>query len=798
MIHNFLKMAWRKAVQNRLFSIINLLGLSIGLAASLATLLYVKKGLSYDTFQKNYDNIYQVCLNTSFDDIKFEKWSSAPNKVGPYLKAHLPEIRQQVRILHHDYGNLSFISTGEKHLPEKKLYYADQSILEIFDFKLNSGDIKTALSRPNTAIISKETAQRYFGVVNPIGKTINIDNSFDIEITGVFEPFEGNSHLDYNILASFETMKWASNPDAQTWSNASFETFLLLNPNTNISNLGKKIEDAISKEAPRKDRFYDVFLRPLNQVHLYSNDFTNKIDAPYGDARQINILIVLAIALLLIAAINYMNLSTARLQRSFREVGINKVLGANVGQMTLRFFAETFLFVTTGLLLSILILSISLPSLNKLTEEYMTYAFLQEKWFWSILGTIWISLILLSGAYPAINFARLSPKFMLQSVSLPKTSTSLLRKGMVVFQFTASVILIVMLVAFNQQIEFLRNKNLGFNKEHVVGVMVSNLKDKAQFDALENEIKSLSAVKQAAFVQAFPGVSTSLRTLANPKKPNESSNLYTTRTRPEIIETLDLKIIAGKTLEKKLPSDTTVQLVVNKKAVEYLGLTPEQAIGKKFNVFTEYGDEIVGVVEDFHFQSLHQQIVPFAFHNARTESYTYLMVRLNTNDILQNMASLEKTYKKVIPNSAFEYVFLNDHIDNLYTSEKRIAKVVSIFAILAIFVACLGLFGLTTFSAEVRTKEIGIRKTLGANVINIVNLLARDFMALVMLALLFATPIAYYFINTWLQNFAYHVPISWSMFLFAGVLVIILALFTISYQAIKAAMANPIHSLKSE
>ncbi|MCU0325770.1 MAG: ABC transporter permease [Spirosomaceae bacterium] len=798
MIRNYLKIALRNALKNRTFSLINLLGLAIGLAASMATLLFVKKGLSYDTFQKNYDNIYQVCLNTSFDDKNFEKWSSAPNKVGPYLKANLPEIKQQARILHHEFGKLAFISTGENNLSEKKLYYADPSILEIFDFKLTQGNIKTALLRPNTAILSKATAEKYFGNVNPIGKTLKVDNAFDIEVTGVFDDFAGDSHLDYNILASFETMKWAANPQGQTWSNASFETFLLLGDNANIANLEKKIEATISKERPRKDRFYDVFLRPLSQVHLYSTDFTNKIDAPYGDSQQTNILIALTIALLLIAAINYMNLSTARLQRSFREVGINKALGANFGQMIQRFYAETFLFVTAGLLLSIVLLSSLLPFINELTEENLTLNFLQEPWFWLILGGIWISIIVLAGAYPAMTFSRYSPKFMIQSANQPKTSTSVFRKGLVVFQFTASIVLIVMVIAFQLQINFLRNKNLGFKSEQVVGIMVSSLKDKEQFDALENEIKRSSVVKQAAFVQSFPGVSTSLRTLPNPKNPNEGSNLYTARTRPEIIETLGIRLIAGTTVPKKQPGDTTVQVVVNKTAVDYMGLTPTQALGKKIKVFTEYGDEIVGVVEDFHFQSMHEKIVPFAFHNARTENFSYLMVRLNSDDLLKNMAVLEDTYKRMVPSSAFEYVFLDDHLDNLYKSEKRISKVISLFAGLAIFVACLGLFGLATFSAEVRTKEIGIRKVLGASVFSIINLLSKDFLKLVLVALIFASPMAYYAISNWLQNFAYRINISWWMFAISGALVVLIALLTVSYQAIKSATMNPVKSLKTE
>ncbi|MFN8353099.1 MAG: ABC transporter permease [Spirosomataceae bacterium] len=800
MIQNYLKIAMRSALKSKTFSLINLLGLAIGLAAAMATLLFVKKELSYDTFQKNFDNIYQVGLDVTFDDKNFEKWSQAPNKMGPYLKANLPEVKQQARILHHEFGKLAFVSSGDKHLTEKKLYYADPSILEIFDFQFRQGNPQTALTRPNTAIIRHATAQKYFGEANPIGKTLRIDNAFDVEITGVFNDFAGDTHLDYDMLASFETMKWAANPEGQSWGNASFETFLLLAPKVNIASLEQKIETAISKERPRKDRFYSTFLRPLSEVHLYSADFTNKIAAPYGNAQQANILIALTIALLLIAAINYMNLSTARLQRSFREVGINKALGANFGQMIQRFYTETLLFVTLGLVLSIVLLSASLALVNDLTEEHLTLDFLKQLWFWLILGGIWITIIALAGGYPAMTFSKYSPKFLIQAAAYqPKSGTSLFRKSLVVFQFAASIVLIVMVISFQLQINYLRNKKLGFKPEQVVGVMISSLKQKEQFDALENEFRRLSAVKQVAFTQAFPGLSTSLRSLPNPKNANESTNLYTTRTRPEILETLDMKLLAGTTVPKKQPGDTTVQVVVNKMAVDYLGLTPQQALGKKIKVFSEYGgDEIVGVVEDFHFQSMHEKIVPFAFHNARTENYSYLMVRLGSDDLLNNMASLETAFKKVVPNAAFEYVFLDQHLNNLYQAERRISKVVTLFAGLAILVACLGLFGLATFSAEVRTKEIGIRKVMGASVLSIINLLSKDFLKLIVLAILIASPVAYYFLSSWLQNFAYHIHIEWWIFLLAGLSVIAIALLTVSYQSVRAALMNPVKSLKTE
>nr|MCU0352400.1 ABC transporter permease [Cytophagales bacterium] len=693
MLTNYLKIAVRTALRNKTFSFVNLFGLAIGLAAAMATLLFLRKELSFDTFHRNYQNIYQVCLNATFDGKNYEKWSQAPNKMGPYLKDNLPEVKQATRVLHHNFGDVAFVSHGEKHLTEKKLYFADASILEIFDFRFKVGDPKTALNRPKTAIVRHSTAQKYFGNQSPIGKTLKIDNSFELEITGVFDDFSGDTHLDYDILGSFASVEWASRPDNQSWSNASFETFLLLAPNTDGTKLSAKIEQTIAKASPRKERFYDVYLRPLSDVHLYSADFTNKIAAPYGSFQQTNILIGLAVALLLIAAINYMNLSTARLQRSFREVGISKTLGASFSQMVGRFYSETFLYVTVSLLSSILLIVLLLPFLNQLTEETLRLGFLKEAWFWMILLSVWLVVGLLAGAYPSLLFSRFSPKSILQGNRQSKSGSAAFRKSLVVFQFAASVVLIVTVIVFQLQIKYLRTKNPGFQAEHVVAVMTTNLQKKEQFDALENGARTLASVKQAAFVQSFPGIGTSLRNLSNPKNEKESVGLYTARTRPEIIEAMGLKLLAGKTIPKKQPEDTTVQVVLNKTAVMYLGLTPEQAIGRKVKVFTEYGDEIVGVVDDFHFQSLQDKIVPFAYHNARTESYNYLMVRFQSPDVVENMAALERVYRKVNPGSAFEYVFLNQHLENLYRTEKKTSQVVSIFAFLAIFIACLGLFG---------------------------------------------------------------------------------------------------------
>jgi putative ABC transport system permease protein len=798
MIVNYIKIAYRNALKNKTFSLINVLGLAIGLAAAMGTLLFVKKELSFDKFHKNYNDIYQVCLNASFDDINYKKMSEAPNKVGPYLKSNLPEVIQQTRILHHEFGKLAFVSSGEKHFSEKKLYYADPTIFEIFDFNLRQGSAKTALERPFTAVIRHSTAQKYFGNENPIGKTLKIDNVTEVEITGVFDEFDGDTHLDYNILASFSTVEWASRPEGQSWSNASFETFLLLQPNINIENLNKKIEAVVSKESPRNNRFYDLFLRPFDDIYLHSADFKSKIAAPYGNSQQTNILIGLTLALLLIAAINYMNLSTARLQQNFREVGINKTLGANFGQMIQRSYTETMLFVTIGLALSILILVAFLPFVNYLTEESLTLDFLKKTWFWVILFSIWITIILLAGAYPALTFSRFSPKSLIQAAYQPKSSTSYFRKSLVVFQFVSSMVLIIMVIVFQFQINFLQDKNLGFKPEQVVAVLTSSLNTKEQFDALESEFKNLSSVKQAAFTQSFSGMSTSLRSLTNPKNENESARLYTTRCRPEMLETMDIKLLAGKMITKKLPEDTTAELVINKAAVDYLGLKPEEVLGKKLQIFSESGEEVVGVVEDFHFQSMHEEIVPFAFHNAKTESYSYLMVRLGSDNLVKGMASLEDVYKKVVPNTAFEYVFVDEHLNSLYKSEKRISKIITLFAFLAIFIAFIGLFGLATFSAEVRIKEIGIRKVLGASVYSIVNLLSKDFLKLVLIAILIATPLAFYAGQYWLNNFAYRIDISWWMFVFAGLSVLAVALLTVSYQGVKAALLDPVKTLKTE
>ena len=798
MLQNYLKIAFRNLLNNKVYSFINIGGLAIGLASVMATVLFLKKELSFDTFHKNFDNIYQVCLNVSFDNKNFEKWANSPNKVAPYLKASLPEIKQTVRILHHNFGSLAFVSAGQKHFTEKHLFFADASILELFDFRLSQGNIKTALARPKTAIIRRSIAQKYFGDQNPVGKTLNIDNRFDLEITGVFDDFEEGTHLEYDILGSFTSVEWASLPANLSWGNASFETFLLLQPKANIKKLEAKIEQMIAKEIPRKERPFGFFLRPLAEVHLQSDAFTNKTAATYGSAQQTNILIGLAFALLLIAGINYINLSTARLQRGFKEVGINKALGAGFGNMIQRFYVETFLYVTAALILSIIFLELLLPYLNIITATNLKLDFFKQPWILLFLGGVWLFFSLLSGAYPSYIFANYSPKNLIKSTSQPKSGSTLFRKSLVVFQFVGSIVLIVSIIVFQLQLKFLRTKELGFKPEQVVAVMVSNLQEQNKYDALENSFKALNSVKSVALSQSFPGLETSLRTLTNPKNKNESVGLYSNKANPEIIATLGIKLLAGRPLAPKQASDTTVQIVINRTAAVYLGYKPEQAIGKKINVFNDYGDEIVGVVEDFHFQSMHDKIVPFAFHNASTEQYVYMLLRIDTNELENTLASIESTYKKVMPNAAFEAVFLDQHLANLYVSEQKMANVVSVFAFLAIFIACLGLFGLATFTAEARTKEIGVRKVLGASVNNIITLLSVDFIKLVGIAIIIACPVAFYFMNRWLQNFAYRVDMEWWVFALAGLAAVAIAMLTVGYQALKAALMNPVKSLKTE
>jgi len=798
MLVTHLKIAIRNLLRYKSFSIINIAGLTIGFTAFLAITLYVVDEFSFDRFHEKKDRIYRAIITAEFDG-QTNKWGGAPNLLVTTAIQDIPEVERATRYFHHNFGDLAFLATETDRFSETQLFYADPALFDIFTIPFRKGNAGTALNRPGTVVLSEQAVKKYFGDTDPIGKVLVVDNNLSLEVTGVYENFPTNSFLQANLIASFSS-NWFGQDKNQSWGNASFDSFFLLQPATSKASVDEKIAAMLNTHLKEEERWFSISLQPLLDIHLKSADLNASFDRRnYGDYGQVKILVALAFIILMIAAVNYMNLTTAQSQRRNKEVGISKTLGATHAQLSGKFYFEAALFILLSMFISLAIFTVLMPLYNELSGKHITLEFVRSGWFWTGFAALAGLLTFLSGFYPAWYLSSFSPKSALQKTKSSGSQT-FIRKSLVVVQFSVSMILIISSVVFFRQMNFIQNKKLGYEPEQVVAVMTSAARNQQQIAALKTAIDDLSDVEQTARTQAYPGIGTSMRNIVREGSEGEGASLLTTRATHEILSILNIKLLAGNTLpETKDPKDTTIQVVLNKAAVDYLGLTPEEVIGKRVNIQGFYGaTEVVGVMEDFHFTSLHQKIGAFCFHNSsRTESYNYLLVKVNANNLVTTMNQLETTFKNIIP-AAFEYTFLDQQLESLYQTEKNLTKVVSVFSALAIVIACLGLYALAAFMAEQRTKEIGIRKVMGASVPQLVSLLSKDFLWLVGIAVVVGIPVGYYLMDQWLEGFAYKTTIDSMVFVLAGVISLLIAWLTVSYESLKAAMANPVQSLRNE
>jgi putative ABC transport system permease protein len=536
---------------------------------------------------------------------------------------------------------------------------------------------------------------------------------------------------------------------------------------------------------------------PMLDVHLYSGDIEDELQGK-GDIAQIGVLTALALLLLLIACINYMNLATARSEQKFKVVAINKTLGATSGQMVMQFLVETGLITLLALGVSALLVLPALPYFSRITDRQILLSDLLQPVFLVGLPVGWLVLTLIAGSYPALFLSAHRPIDLLRKNSRMRFGGLSVRKGLVIFQFCVSSVLIVSTLLLNQQLNYISDKKLGFDPEQVIAIRVQGLPGNREREAVERELERLPGVLNTVRSQSYPGQSTSVYNISRPDAPEgQGAELTACRAQPDIIDVLDLELIAGKTLKIRAAEDTITQVILNRAAVEFMGWTPEEALGNGLDNDLGY-TEIVGVVEDFHYTSLHKPIGFYAFHNRGDTYMPYLLLKLQTADLSETLAQIQSTFEKTAPSVAFDYTFLDESLEQLYRTEEKLAKLVLIFAGLAILIACLGIFALTAFATERRTKEIGIRKVLGATVQDIVNLLSKEFLQLTLVAFLLAIPLSWWMMNRWLQDFAYRIEISWWVFAVAGVLALSITLLTTGFQSLRAALTNTANSLKTE
>jgi putative ABC transport system permease protein len=734
------------------------------------------------------------------EEYNHEEWAELPNAVGPALLQDIPQVKLVTRLIKDDFGATASLKTGDKNFVEKSLYLADSSIFQIFDFYFIQGNARTAFSQPNSIVLSLSAKERLFGNEAAFGKIIYVNSRDTLHVSGVYKDLPENSTIDCDMIYNIMDSWMGKNV---SWSNASFETYCLLQSDANIDQVQKLATGLIDKYVKKDDQYYTKFLlQPLSKIHLYSTDLRQGYSSRYGSISNVKALLFLSLLILLIACINYMNLATARSQKRAKGVGVNKVLGANIRQMLMFLYMETGLLSFIAIIIGYVLAFLFLPIFQNIAGVTLDSSTLHTIPILLSLLLIWLVVTIVAGSYPAISMSRILPLILMNKSKQKHSIADVIRKILVVFQFASSVILIVAVIIIYRQMQFIRNKNLGYNPKGVVALSIKSAQNKLQLNTTISDLRTLANVKSVSAVQSIPGSVESGRSVRKLSTDKEGLPVKTCHTDGSVVETMQLKLLAGTELPQTIAKDdTTCYTLINEVVANYLGFkTPQEAVGKY--IITEMADKsiVTGVIKNFNYHSLKDEIGGYIYYemNRAPEGLRTLLVRYNTQNLPQFLQHLQDVFRKDLPNTAFDYQFLDKHVQNLYASEQHTARAASMFSLLAIIIACLGLFGLSAFMAEQRTKEIGIRKVLGASVSDITKLLTTDFLKLVILSIFIATPIAWWLMNKWLSDFAYRINISWWVFLFAGVIAILIALMTVSFQAIKAAATNPVKSLRSE
>ncbi len=818
MIRTYFKIAWNNLRKNKVFSFINIFGLAAGLACCMLITLYIRNEVSYDKYHKHAADIYQ--LGTNFiREGKETKMSGTPAPVAQAMQFEYPEIEQTTRLLALFNEDKTLLQYNEKNAApqsfyETKGYIADSAFFRVFTYDFLEGNPATALNEPRTVVLSEEIARKIFGNQPALNKLLHISSGtngdYDFMVTGVFRPVSKPSHIDARFFLSFkggEIEQLANRMATNFANNNMFFTYLQLKPGTDVAALQAKFPAFIDKYAGKDLKaqgFYKKqFLTKLTDIHLYSG--MNQNVTPPGSVTYLYILTSIALFTLLIACINFMNLSTARSSKRSAEVGIRKVLGAEKSALVRQFLGESVFMSLIAFVFAFALVWFLLPAFNKLAGKELSLSFSQNTI--TIAAFLVLSVItgIVAGIYPAFYLSSFRPVKVLKGRFSNSLAAVSLRKGLVVFQFVISVALIISSVVIASQMRYLRSADLGFDKDQQVVIPLRSATAKQMYPSLKNELAKL------------PGVTNVGASLFNPGVFNPSDNLLykegqtmndAKRTRMNwvdagYLQTLNIKPVAGRLFSEAFPADTSFRMVLNETAIRDIGFPSAQdAVGKKVYFDyqgQQYGFDIVGVVKDFHFEDLHLPITPYGYQlNSNLDNFNYMLVHTRSADMKALLSSIGAGWHRLNPNEPFEYNFLDEEFQKNYQAEDRLAGIVGYFTMIAILICCLGLFGLAAFSAEQRVKEIGVRKVLGASVSGIVGLLSKDFLKLVFVAIVIASPLAWYIMNKWLQDFAYRVDISWWVFVVAGIGAVLIAFITIGFQAIRAATVNPVKSLRTE
>jgi putative ABC transport system permease protein len=821
MLRNYFKIAFRNLLKNKVYSILNISGLALGMAACFFIFQYVHFEKSYDHFNKNIDNLYRVTLKFtgSFDNVAL----SATNHpaVGPAMKAEFPEVKDFTRLVNiAQIANQATISRNEPGMPvktynEQGYFVADKSFFNMFSYPLLKGNSATCLAEANSLVISASAADRFFGKEDPIGKTLYYNGRAPLKVTGVFKDVMDNSHIHFNMLMSFSTI--GENWGYTEWTYPEFYNYVLLEPGTDPKKIEARFPDFILKHmgAKMKELNYGAkfFLQPVKDIHLQSN--IAKEAETNGSAREVAFLSIIGVFILLIAWINYVNLSTAKSMERAREVGLRKVVGAAKTQLITQFLFESLLINVIALVLACAIVIVAMPFFRDflgkdIAAGFFTTGLGAEPMFWIVFLTLFIAGALLVGLYPSLVLSSFRPTSVLKGLFVKPAMGISLRRVLVSFQFILSIILIAGTLIVSKQLLFMRNGDLGYDKDQVLVIKTPGIRDstiESKVSYFKSESLKIPVVNNISITSDIPGEIIRYRNSVRKESEDNKSNFTSSLIEIDykFVPTYGINLLAGRNFKEGEYLDygnQTGRVLINEVLMNALGYkTPEDAINKR--IVFDLGEfklhcEIIGVMKNFHQRSFKEPIEPILCYQPQYGAWKYFSVNMRASDITNNLAALEKLYITTFPGNPFDYAFLDDRFNAQYKEDLRLGKIFGLFCILAVIVACLGLLGLTSYVIRLRTKEIGIRKVLGASVGSIMILFSKDFVRLVVVASLIAIPVVYFAADKWLANYAFHINLNWIIFIIPVLLLLGIALLTISLQTLKAALSNPVRSLRSE
>ncbi len=808
MLKNYLLIAWRNLKTNKVFSFINISGLAIGLATCLLILLYVKDELSFDRYNEKADRIYRVDGDLKFAGNHFVL-AVAPEPMGAAMKKDYPEVEQEVRF--RGYGGM-LVRKGQQNIQEDKVVYTDSTLFSVFTFPMIQGDPAHALTEPRSVVITERTALKYFNSTDVVGKYLVVGDTTNLKVTGVIRDVPEQSHFNYDFFISLN--KSMAHWEQGDWLSNNFNTYIVLKKGADARRLEARLPQMVNKyivpvaqavmhvdidQFIKSGNYVKYSLMPLTDIHLHSNK-TSEI-GHNGNIQYVYIFSTIAVFILLIACINFMNLSTARSAGRAKEVGVRKVLGSTRQSLIRQFLMESMLICFIALVLAVLIAISLLPFFNQLASKQLTPELFGNPWVLASLLCLTVVVGFLAGSYPALFLSAFRPVQVLKGKIAAGFKSGWLRSTLVVFQFTISVVLMVGTIVIYRQLSYIHNKNIGYNREQVLIIQNTNALG-SQVTAFREEVLKMNGAESATMTGYLPTATWRNDYPLFPVPTTDGSKAASMQiwsVDENYIPTLDMQMVQGRNFSKDFLTDST-GIILNESAARLLGF--REAVNKDLYSLDNFPAKdlthlhVVGVVKDFNFNSLREQVSPLAMRWRRENSR--IAIRTATKNIPGLITQIENRWKVMAPSQPFNYTFMDEEFNHTYRTEQQTGRLFISFATLAILIACMGLLGLAMFTAEQRTREIGIRKVLGASVGGILGLLTRDFLKLVVLSILVASPLAWWMMNKWLQDFAYRTSISWTVFAMATGAALVTAVVTISVQAIKSAKANPVKSLRTE